>query len=220
MRAMTDPAAMRRRYELDRLADGAVVAGWYEQFRAWFEQAAARLDVVEANAMQLATVDAAGHPSVRTVLLKGFDARGLVFYTSYDSAKGAELRAHPHAAAVLVWLPLERQVRVSGPVSQVDRAETEAYFAGRPRGSQLGAWASPQSAVLASRAELEAAARDVEERFAGQEVPAPPHWGGYRIAPTSVEFWQGRPDRLHDRIRVRREGPGDGDHWVVERLAP
>jgi pyridoxamine 5'-phosphate oxidase len=165
----------------------------------------------------VATVGADGRPSVRTVLLKGFDERGFVFYTNHDSAKGHDLAANPYAAAVLVWVPLERQVRFSGPVTVVDRVETEAYFASRPRGSQLGAWASPQSAVVGGRAVLDAAVTATEQRFAGRDViPAPPFWGGYRIAPEVVEFWQGRPDRLHDRVRYRH----DGAQWTAERLAP
>jgi pyridoxamine 5'-phosphate oxidase len=208
---------MRRRYERSELADDALSVGWLTQFRQWFAEAAAEVDVVEANAMQLATVDAGGRPSVRTVLLKGFDERGFVFYTNQGSAKGHDLAANPYAAAVLVWLRLERQVRLSGPVTVVDRAETEAYFASRPRGSQLGAWASPQSTVVADRAALDAAVAATERRFGDTDViPAPPFWGGYRIAPEVVEFWQGRPDRLHDRVRYRH----DGERWTAERLAP
>jgi pyridoxamine 5'-phosphate oxidase len=166
--------------------------------------------------MVLAPVYSAGRPSARTVLLKGYDEAGLVFYTNYSSAKGRDLEARPYAAAVLAWLAQERQVRISGPVSRVTRAETEAYFAGRPRGSQLGAWASDQSAVVPSRAVLDEAEREVTERFAGRDIPPPEHWGGYRIAPEAVEFWQGRPDRLHDRLRYRR----DDGRWLLERLAP
>lgn len=213
---MSDPAEMRRRYDRGELDASDVAADWLTLFRSWFEQAAVELGVVEPNAMQLATVDSAGRPSVRTVLLKAFDERGIVFYTNYESAKGRDLAARPYAAAVLVWPPLERQVRISGPVTRVDRTETEAYFATRPRGAQLGAWASAQSSVIASRDELDAALAAVEARFAGREVPPPPDWGGFRIGAESVEFWQGRPDRLHDRIRYRVDGGG----WVVERLAP
>lgn len=213
---VTDPAATRRGYLRGQLDESVVSRTWMEQLQLWYADAAADPAVVEANAMQVATVDAAGRPSVRTVLLKGFDERGVVFYTNYESAKARDLDANPYAALALVWLSQERQVRICGAVTQVDRAETEAYFGSRPRGSQLSAWASPQSTVVPSRVVLEEAARDVEQRFAGRDVPAPPNWGGYRVAPESVEFWQGRADRLHDRIRFRL----DGDSWVIERLAP
>lgn len=213
---MTDPAAMRRRYELGGLSEQTLAATWLDQLRAWFADAVACDRIVEPNAIQLATVDVAGRPTARTVLVKAMDARGIVFYTNYESAKARDLAHLPYAAAVFAWLPLERQVRLSGPVEKVSRAETEAYFATRPRGSQIGAWASAQSSVVTSRAELEAAAAAVEERFAGQDVPAPPNWGGYLLRPEIVEFWQGRPDRLHDRLRFRREDAG----WVVERLSP
>jgi len=216
MDTMSDPAGTRRGYQRGQLDENVVARTWLDQLRRWFTDATAEPSVVEMTAMQLATVDTAGRPSVRTVLVKGLDERGVVFYTNYESAKARDLDARPSAAAVLVWLPLERQVRLSGPVTRVERAETEAYFAARPRGSQLGAWASPQSRVVPSRAALEDAVREIEERFAGGEVPAPPNWGGYRLAPDVVEFWQGRADRLHDRIRYRL----DGDAWVIERLAP
>lgn len=213
---MSDPAGMRRAYLRGQLDETLVSRTWLDQFRLWFDAASADPAVLEPNAMQLATVDPDGRPSVRTVLMKGVDERGVTFFTNYASPKAADLDARPYAAAVFVWLAHERQVRVSGAVTRVSREETEEYFAQRPRGSQLGAWASPQSEVIASRAALEVAVAEVDARFAGQDVPAPPHWGGYRIAPDAVEFWQGRADRLHDRIRFRREG----DVWVVERLAP
>jgi pyridoxamine 5'-phosphate oxidase len=219
MTPMSDPADMRRGYLHGRLDDSehALTSHtWLDQFTLWFDDASADPAVVEANAMQVATVGADGTPSVRTVLLKGFDARGIVFFTNYDSAKGHDIAANPNAAAVFAWLPHERQVRFGGPIVQVSAAETDAYFASRPRGSQLGAWASPQSEIVASREELERAYADVEARFAGGPVPTPPHWGGYRIAPEYVEFWQGRADRLHDRLRYRH----DGQRWVIERLAP
>jgi pyridoxamine 5'-phosphate oxidase len=218
MNSMSDPAGLRRGYSRGQLDESVARPTWLEQLRVWFAEALAEPAVLEANAMQVATVDAAGRPSVRTVLVKGFDERGVVFYTNYESAKARDLAAQPFAAAVLAWLPLERQVRLSGPVTRVERAETEAYFATRPRGSQLAAWASPQSDVVPSRAALEAAVRAAEERFAGRDVSAPPNWGGYRIAAEAVEFWQGRADRLHDRIRYRRTA--DAQTWVLERLAP
>ena len=213
---MSDPAGLRRDYGFAELDDAAARVGWFELLQAWFDQAVRSQTVVEPNAIQLATVDAGGRPSVRTVLVKALDEQGIVFYTNYRSAKAVDLAQNPYAAAVFAWLPLERQVRLSGPVERVTRAETEAYFSSRPRGSQVAAWASAQSSVIASRASLEADVRAVDDRFAGVEVPAPPDWGGYRLRPDVVEFWQGRHDRLHDRLRHRRV---DGD-WVIERLAP
>jgi pyridoxamine 5'-phosphate oxidase len=167
--------------------------------------------------MVLATADAAGSPSARTVLLKGYDGRGLRFFTNLGSAKAAELAANPRAAVVFPWHPVARQVRVAGAVVAVDRGEVEEYFASRPRDSQLGAWASAQSTVVPSRAALDAALADVAARFPA-EVPAPPGWGGYRVVPDSWEFWAGRVGRLHDRLRYRRTDPSGG--WTVERLAP
>jgi pyridoxamine 5'-phosphate oxidase len=203
-------------YRLGELGEADVAPSWYEQLQSWFQAAQSAATIVEPTAIQLATVDGAGRPSVRTVLVKTLDERGIVFYTNYGSAKAADLGAHPVAAAVFAWLALERQARLTGPVEKVSRAETEAYFASRPRGSQLGAWASPQSSVVASRAELEAQVAEVEARFGDGSVPAPPDWGGYLLRPESVEFWQGRADRLHDRLRYRHTG----STWVIERLAP
>lgn len=208
-----DPATLRRTYARGALTESDLAPTWWQQFEGWFAEAAAEPGVVEAVAMQVATADAAGRPSVRTVLCRGFGEDGLVFFTNYTSAKGHDLEVNPEAAAVFSWLPLERQVRFAGPVTKVSREETEAYVAGRPPDSVIGSWASPQSAVVASRAEL-------DERVAAARAQgvhgAPPFWGGYRLAPRSVEFWQGRPDRLHDRLRYRAEGGS----WVVERLAP
>jgi pyridoxamine 5'-phosphate oxidase len=213
---MTDPAGLRRHYGSGRLSEDDVADTWLEQLLTWYTAAAADPQVLDANAVQLATADANGRPSVRTVLVRAIDERGIVFFTNYESDKGRDLAANPSAAAVFVWLRHERQVRLTGPVAKVPRAETEAYFAGRPRESQIGAWASAQSRVVASRAELDAAVAAVEARFAGQDVPAPPHWGGYLLAPDAVEFWQGRAGRLHDRIRFRQVEQG----WLTERLAP
>jgi pyridoxamine 5'-phosphate oxidase len=207
---------MRRSYEragvdVEDLGPDPVAA-----FGRWFADAAAA-GVVEPNAMVLATAGAGGVPSARTVLLKGYDGRGLRFFTNLGSAKAAELAANPRAAVVFPWHPVARQVRVAGAVVAVDRGEVEEYFASRPRDSQLGAWASAQSTVVPSRAALDAALADVAARFPA-EVPAPPGWGGYRVVPESWEFWAGRVGRLHDRLRYRRTDPSGG--WTVERLAP
>jgi pyridoxamine 5'-phosphate oxidase len=215
-RSVSDPAGLRRDYRSAELGDSAIGVDWFTQLRTWFDEAVGSGVVVEPNAIQLATVDAAGRPSVRTVLVKALDERGIVFYTNYESVKARDLARNPHAAAVFAWLPLERQARLSGPVERVTRAETEAYFATRPRGSQIAAWASAQSSVIASRGSLEARVRELETRFAGTDVPAPPNWGGYRLRPEIVEFWQGRHDRLHDRLQHRLVN----GEWVVERLAP
>jgi pyridoxamine 5'-phosphate oxidase len=203
-------------YTRGSLDEGDVAATWAQQLRLWFDTAAADPAVLEPNAIQLATAGADGEPAVRTVLAKGIDERGIVFFTNYGSAKARDLAANPRASVVFVWLAHQRQVRLTGPVSKVERAETEAYFASRPRESQVGAWASPQSEVVASRAALDQLAAETQARFGAGEIPAPPHWGGYRLAPVAVEFWQGRVGRLHDRIRYRQ----DGDEWVRERLAP
>ncbi|WP_346539544.1 pyridoxamine 5'-phosphate oxidase [Micromonospora sp. DPT] len=209
---------MRNEYAADLgLSEADLAADWYTQFDRWFADAVAA-GLPEPNAMIVGTADAAGRPSGRTVLLKGYDPEGFVFYTNYTSRKGGEATANPHASLVFPWFPMQRQVVVAGPVERVDRAETEAYFASRPRGSQLGAWASAQSRVIPDRAALDEAYAAVVARFADvAQIPAPPHWGGFRVRPESVEFWQGRVSRLHDRLRFRR---ADGGDWVVERLAP
>jgi pyridoxamine 5'-phosphate oxidase len=213
---MTDPAGLRADYLRGQLDEGDLADAWYPQLRLWFDTAAADPVVLEPNAIQLATAGADGRPDVRTVLAKTIDERGIVFFTNYESAKARDLEENPRAGAVFVWLAHQRQVRLGGAVARVARAETEAYFAGRPRESQLGAWASPQSEVVAGRAALDERFADVQARFGDGEIPAPPHWGGYLLRPDRVEFWQGRHGRLHDRIRFR----ADGERWVRERLAP
>jgi pyridoxamine 5'-phosphate oxidase len=213
---MTDPAGLRANYRRGQLEEADLAGSWLAQLRQWFDQAAADPSVVEANAMQLATCDASGRPSVRTVLAKRLDTDGVVFYTNYESPKARDLAANPRASAVFAWLPHQRQVRLSGTVAKVSRAETEAYFATRPRESQLGAWASPQSAVVESRAALDHLVAETAARFGDEPIPTPPNWGGYLLTPDEVEFWQGREGRLHDRIRYRNVGT----EWAVERLAP
>lgn len=217
-----DPFVARRDYRTGELTEQLVASTWLEQLRRWYAEAVAGPEIIEANAMQVATVDSAGHPDVRTVLARGFDESGIVFFTNYSSAKGQQLAEQPYAAAVFSWLGLERQVRLRGPVHKVAREETARYFAGRPRESQIGAWASPQSQVIADRAELERLVTEASRRFGTAELEPPPYWGGYRIEVSEIEFWQGREFRLHDRIRFRRvAGDADGSaRWVVERLAP
>lgn len=185
------------------------------EFRRWF-QAAADAQIPSVNAMTLATVDERGRPAARVVLLKEVDDRGFVFFTNYDSRKGRDLAAHPFAALVAFWEPLHRQVRIEGEVERVAPADSDAYFASRPRGSQIGAIASPQSRPIDSRAALEALVAEAE-RAAGASAPVrPPHWGGYRVVPDMIELWQGQPSRLHDRVRYRRAG----GRWERDRLAP
>jgi pyridoxamine 5'-phosphate oxidase len=213
---VSDPSGLRASYTRGQLDETELAGTWLAQLRVWFDAAAADPLVLEPNAVQLATADADGRPAVRTVLAKAIDERGIVFYTNYASAKARDLDANPRAAAVFVWLAHQRQVRLAGTVGKVDRAETEAYFATRPRESQLGAWASPQSEVVASRAALDRLADEAAARFGEGAIPAPPNWGGFLLAPDEVEFWQGRAGRLHDRVRYRM---ADGE-WVVERLAP
>jgi pyridoxamine 5'-phosphate oxidase len=208
---------MRRDYT-GVLLEGDLAADWPAQFARWFADAVGAA-LPEPNAMIVATADAGGRPSARTVLLKGYDERGFVFFTNYGSRKGTEALANPQAGLVFPWFAMQRQVLVDGTVEQVSHAETQAYFASRPRGSQLGAWASPQSQVLPDRAAVDAGLAAARARFGDEgPVPPPPHWGGLRVVPQSVEFWQGRSNRLHDRLRFVRTT--DAAAWRVERLAP
>ena len=209
-------AAMRRSYTLGGLDEADLASTWLAQFERWLADAAAAA-ITEPNAMVLATADERGAPSARTVLLKCVDERGFVLYTNRDSRKGTQAAANPRAALTFPWIDLQRQVCVTGRVEPVDDAEADAYFASRPHGSKLGAHASPQSAVVGSRAELEERLAALALRWpAGAAVPRPERWGGLRVVPDGVEFWQGRENRLHDRLRFRATGGG----WVVERLAP
>lgn len=232
-------ADLRREYNLAGLRRADADPDPMAQFKKWFGQAAGErasgrlrrffiglykslllltgTEAGDVNAMTLATVDAQGRPSARTVLLKGVDERGFVFFTNYESRKGRELAGNPQAALVFYWADQERQVCVSGQVSKLSPQESEVYFQSRPRGSRLGAWASKQSAPVRDRAALEASWREVEARFPGADIPRPPHWGGYVLAPSAVEFWQGRPNRMHDRLRYTRQADGS---WQIERLYP
>jgi pyridoxamine 5'-phosphate oxidase len=198
-----------------RLDASTVAADPVTQFRRWLDDARGG-HIHEPHAMTLATVTPEGRPAARMVLLRGLDERGFVFYTNYESAKGRDLAAIPFAAATFYWEALGRQVRVEGPVARIDAAESDAYFAQRPRGHQLGAWASAQSTVVRDRASLERAMAETESRFADRDVDRPAYWGGYRIVPERIEFWQHRDDRLHDRIRYVR----DHGAWRIERLSP
>jgi pyridoxamine 5'-phosphate oxidase len=208
-------ARMRREYEARGLRKADLLADPLEQFTLWFDEARSA-PLLEPNAMTLATVDGAGQPAARTVLLKAIDRRGLTFYTNLKSRKARELMANAKAALLFWWPPHARQVRFEGTIEAVEDSEADAYFAIRPRGSQIGAWASAQSSVIADRAALEAAEQAIAERFAAGPVPRPPFWGGYRLVPERVEFWQGRSNRLHDRLRYTRQN----ERWLIERLAP
>jgi pyridoxamine 5'-phosphate oxidase len=209
-------ADLRKDYSLAGLAEQDLARDPFRQFDKWFQEVeAAKLP--EPNAMILSTVSRQGRPSSRVVLLKGVDGRGFVFYSNYESRKGREIELNPQVALLFPWVALERQVEVEGALAKISREESEAYFHSRPRLSQLAAWASQQSAVISGRGVLEEAMKTLDQKYHGQEIPLPSNWGGYRVNPETVEFWQGRRSRLHDRLRYRREKSGD---WAVERLSP
>lgn len=210
---MTDLSSLREEYARGGLVESDLTASPFVLFERWYDDAG---QLYEPNAMVVATVDPDGQPSARFVLLKGFSEDGFVFYTNLASRKGRALAADPRVALLFPWHPLERQVRVEGVATELSRAAVAAYFSARPRGSQLGAWASHQSTVVDGREELAARYDEVAERFEGADVPVPEEWGGYLVRPESIEFWQGRPGRMHDRLVYRR----DGDEWRTERLAP
>ncbi|MGV9284846.1 pyridoxamine 5'-phosphate oxidase [Streptomyces sp. NPDC003730] len=213
-----DLASMRKQYRAEGLAEPELAATPVEQFARWFKQAATDGGLFEPNAMVVSTADAEGRPSSRTVLLKHFDEQGFVFYTNYDSRKARELDANPYVSLLFPWHPMARQVVVTGVARRTGRDETAAYFRTRPHGSQLGAWASVQSSVVPGRDALDSAYAELAARYPeGEQVPVPPHWGGFRVVPGAVEFWQGRENRLHDRLRYVAEGGGG---WRVERLSP
>ncbi|WIG59709.1 MAG: Pyridoxamine 5'-phosphate oxidase [Ktedonobacterales bacterium] len=209
-------ADLRKEYMQRGLSEEDLDADPVRQFQVWFDAAVAA-GVPEPNAMTLATATAEGRPSARMVLLKGMDAAGFVFYTNYESRKGGELAANPYAALVFFWVELERQVRIEGRVERVSAEQSDTYFHSRPAGSQLSAATSRQSTVLAGREPLERAVRALEEQQRGQEIPRPEYWGGFRVVPEVIEFWQGRPSRLHDRLRYTRQADGG---WKIERLSP
>ncbi|GAA3372669.1 pyridoxamine 5'-phosphate oxidase [Streptomyces sannanensis] len=213
-----DPAAMREHYRSEIIDEASLALSPMQQFRRWFKQAVESEGVIfEPNAMIVATATPDGRPSTRTVLMKSYDERGFVFYTNYASRKGREIAANPQVSLLFPWHPLARQVVVTGTAARVGRDETAAYFRTRPHGSQLGAWASEQSTVIPSRSELLQRYEELAARYPeGEQVPVPPEWGGYRVVPETMEFWQGHGNRLHDRLRYVREG----ESWRIERLCP
>ena len=211
----TSVADLRKDYTLQGLRETDALPNPFQQFQKWFDQALAA-QLTEPNAMTLATATQSGKPSARMVLLKDFDERGFVFYTNYKSHKGQELAENPQAALVFWWAELERQVRISGQVEKLSNQESDKYFHSRPFSSRLGAWASAQSQVISDRVVLELRLQELKTEYENKDVPRPPHWGGFRVIPTVIEFWQGRPNRLHDRLDYRRLNDG---RWLIERLS-
>jgi pyridoxamine 5'-phosphate oxidase len=216
METPRDPTASRYEHAARGLRRRDLDPDPIKQFSNWFT-AAIEAEIRDVNAMSLATAGRDAKPSVRVVLLKGFDQDGFVFFTNYESEKGVQLEANPYAALAFYWIELDRQIRIAGKTERTSRQESEGYFHSRPIGSQLGAWASRQSEVLDGRRVLDARMVEMTERFGDNPIPLPPHWGGYRVKPDTMEFWQGRPNRLHDRFRYRRQTDGS---WLIERLAP
>lgn len=212
----TTVADFRKEYTLKGLSETDVHRNPFEQFKIWFDQAVAA-ELPEPNAMTIATATPDGKPSARMVLLKGYDQRGFVFYTNYESNKAQQLIENPWAAITFWWAELERQVRIEGRVEKLTAAESDDYFNSRPKGSQLGAWVSDQSQVIPSREVLEQRLQQLKQDYENKEVPRPTHWGGFRVIPSEIEFWQGRPSRLHDRLLYNRGKDGD---WVIQRLSP
>jgi len=209
-------ADLRRQYTLTGLHERDLDPNPFKQFEKWFQQALSA-ELLDTNAMTLATASREGKPSARVMLLKDFDETGFVFFTNYASRKGRELNENPYAAIVFFWAELERQVRINGKVSRISREESEEYFHSRPAGNQLGAWASYQSEVIGEPAELENRMKELESRYEGRTIPMPPYWGGFLLSPDTFEFWQGRPNRLHDRLRYTLLAEGQ---WRIERLSP
>lgn len=208
-------ADIRKDYTLQQLDESQVAANPMAQFETWWQEAV-ESEILEVNAMTLATVDASGQPSARTVLLKEYTNDGFVFFTNYQSDKARDMAAVPKVSLLFFWKELERQVRIEGIAEKIDETESDAYYHSRPEGSRIGAWASPQSQVIASRTVIEHNVQHYQQTFHGKTIDRPPHWGGYRVRPERMEFWQGRSSRLHDRIRYRKAD----NEWIIERLAP